>query len=182
MEPQELRLSVRFLTDQLRRAFRRRMPLNSRVDATTKSQSGQSSASVRSAIPAAAWRPTRSPIVTRSRASAVLVRSPAQNVQRGHGAMRSESREAGILADVPQRMRPSRRYGGAGARITTAGQAKRPQRLRVEVVLDPGPDLFSQGPTSRVSSALVGLTAVFGMGTGVTPPLQGPRMQLYQAG
>lgn len=77
---------------------------------------------------------------------------------------------------------PSRRYGGAGARITTAGQAKRPQRLRVEVVLDPGPDLFSQGPTSRVSSALVGLTAVFGMGTGVTPPLQGPRMQLYQAG
>jgi len=52
--------------------------------------------------------------------------------------------------------------------------------LRVEVVFDPGPDLFSQGPTSQVSSALVGLTAVFGMGTGVTPPLQGPRRQLYQ--
>src|SRR5690242_936708 len=47
----------------------------------------------------------------------------------------------------------------------------------LEVVLDPGPDLFSQGPTSRVSSALVGLTSVFGMGTGVTPPLQGPRTQ-----
>ena len=61
-----------------------------------------------------------------------------------------------------------------------SGQAKRPQRLRVEVVFDPGPDLFSQGPTSQVSSALVGLTAVFGMGTGVTPPLQGPRRQLYQ--
>src|SRR3979411_846328 len=61
-----------------------------------------------------------------------------------------------------------------------SGKAKRPQRLRVEVVLDPGPDLFSQGPTSQVSSALVGLTAVFGMGTGVTPPLQGPRRQLYQ--
>src|SRR6476661_4160916 len=76
---------------------------------------------------------------------------------------------------------PSPRYGGAGPRITTSGKAKRPQRLRVEVVLDPGPDLFSQGPTSRVSSALVGLTAVFGMGTGVTPPLQGPRTQLYQA-
>src|SRR4029079_13009884 len=112
---------------------------------------------------------------------AALVRSPAQNVQRGHGAMRSESREAGILADVPQRMRPLAAYAGAVTRITTAGQAKRPQRLRVEVVLDPGPDLFSQGPTSRVCSALVGLTAVFGMGTGVTPPLQGPRTQLYQA-
>src|SRR5436190_17491250 len=67
------------------------------------------------------------------------------------------------------------------AQARTSAQAKRPQRLRVEVVLDPGPDLFSQGPTSRVSSALVGLTAVFGMGTGVTPPLQGPRRQLYQA-
>ena len=69
----------------------------------------------------------------------------------------------------------------AVTRITSSGQTKRPQRLRVEVVLDPGPDLFSQGPTSRVSSALVGLTAVFGMGTGVTPPLQGPRRRLYQA-
>ena len=68
-----------------------------------------------------------------------------------------------------------------GSVLTNSGQAKRPQRLRVEVVLDPGPDLFSQGPTSQVSSALVGLTAVFGMGTGVTPPLQGPRRQLYQA-
>ena len=65
--------------------------------------------------------------------------------------------------------------------LNSVGQAKRPQRLRAEVVLDPGPDLFSQGPTSQVSSALVGLTAVFGMGTGVTPPLQGPRRQLYQA-
>src|SRR2546423_15625742 len=65
--------------------------------------------------------------------------------------------------------------------FTTSAKAKRPQRLRVEVVLDPGPDLFSQGPTSQVSSALVGLSAVFGMGTGVTPPLQGPRRQLYQA-
>src|SRR3982074_2843999 len=61
-----------------------------------------------------------------------------------------------------------------------SGKAKRPQRLRVEVVFDPGPDLFSQGPTSQVSSALVVLTAVFGRGTGVTPPLQGPRRQLYQ--
>src|SRR5438132_12727714 len=44
----------------------------------------------------------------------------------------------------------------------------------------PGPDLFSRGPTSRVASALAGLTAVFGMGTGVAPPLQGPRIQVYR--
>ena len=44
----------------------------------------------------------------------------------------------------------------------------------------PGPDLFSRGPTSRVSSALVGLTTVFGMGTGVTPPLEGPRVSFYR--
>ena len=31
--------------------------------------------------------------------------------------------------------------------------------------------LLSQGISPQVPSALVGLTAVFGMGTGVTPPL-----------
>ena len=39
---------------------------------------------------------------------------------------------------------------------------------------NPGPDLFSRGPTSQVSSALAGLTAVFGMGTGVASPLESP--------
>src|SRR5207249_11506749 len=71
---------------------------------------------------------------------------------------------------------PSPKYGGAGARI------QKPQLTKdlgafASGSLDPGPDLFSRGPTSRVSSALVGLTTVFGMGTGMTPPLQGPRIQ-----
>ena len=35
--------------------------------------------------------------------------------------------------------------------------------------------LLSQGPTSQVPSALEGLTSVFGMGTGVTPPLWPPK-------
>src|SRR5205807_3920684 len=80
---------------------------------------------------------------------------------------------------------PSPRYGGAGARITIPLENKRPQKTKdlgafASGSLDPGPDLFSRGPTSRVSSALVGLTTVFGMGTGMTPPLQGPRRQFYR--
>ena len=35
--------------------------------------------------------------------------------------------------------------------------------------------LLSQGRTSQVPSALEGLTSVFGMGTGVTPPLWPPK-------
>ena len=34
-----------------------------------------------------------------------------------------------------------------------------------------GGDLLSQGDSPQVPSALAGLTSVFGMGTGVTPPL-----------
>ena len=35
---------------------------------------------------------------------------------------------------------------------------------------NPGGVLLSQGATPQVPSALAGLTAVFGMGTGVSPP------------
>jgi hypothetical protein len=38
----------------------------------------------------------------------------------------------------------------------------------------PGGDLLSRGLTPRVPSALEGLTTVFGMGTGVAPPLYPP--------
>ncbi len=37
-----------------------------------------------------------------------------------------------------------------------------------------GGDLLSQGATPQVPSAQAGLTSVFGMGTGVTPPLWPP--------
>ena len=36
--------------------------------------------------------------------------------------------------------------------------------------VNPGDDLLSQGAPPQVPSALVGLTAVFEMGTGVSPP------------
>ena len=38
--------------------------------------------------------------------------------------------------------------------------------------------LLSQGATPQVPSALAGLTAVFGMGTGVAPPPWSPRTLL----
>jgi hypothetical protein len=38
------------------------------------------------------------------------------------------------------------------------------------VLRNPGGVLLSQGATPQVPSALTGLTAVFGMGTGVSPP------------
>jgi hypothetical protein len=37
-----------------------------------------------------------------------------------------------------------------------------------------GDVLFSRRATPQVSSGLEGLTTVFGMGTGVTPPLESP--------
>ena len=44
----------------------------------------------------------------------------------------------------------------------------------------PGNDLLSHEVSLEVSSALKGLTAVFGMGTGVSPPLLSPeKMGIY---
>ncbi len=41
---------------------------------------------------------------------------------------------------------------------------------------NPGDVLLSQGATPQVPSALASLTAVFGMGTGVSPPLWPPEI------
>ena len=43
-----------------------------------------------------------------------------------------------------------------------------------------GNDLLSQGDAPQVPSALVGLTAGFGMEPGVPPPLKSPRRLFYQ--
>ena len=42
---------------------------------------------------------------------------------------------------------------------------------------NPGDVLLSRAVSSSVPSALGGLTAVFGMGTGVTPPASSPEVQ-----
>ena len=43
---------------------------------------------------------------------------------------------------------------------------------------NPGDVLLSQGVAPQVPSALAGLTAVFGMGTGVAPPPWSPEIVL----
>ena len=45
-----------------------------------------------------------------------------------------------------------------------------------------GGDLLSQGASPQVPSALAGLTSVFGMGTGVTPPLWPPETGAVKGG
>ena len=47
-------------------------------------------------------------------------------------------------------------------------------RQKPEALKYPGNDLLSQGVSTQVPSVLEGLTAVFGMGTGVSPPLSSP--------
>ncbi len=62
-----------------------------------------------------------------------------------------------------------------------AGATKRPGRARVMSLATgrfvqgkSGGDLLSQGVTPQVPSALAVFTTVFGMGTGVSPPLWPP--------
>src|SRR5690606_41814568 len=64
----------------------------------------------------------------------------------------------------------ARRPAWPTGRETGEGEAL--SRLPFE---ESGGVLLSQGRTSQVPSALEGLTAVFGMGTGVTPPLWPPK-------
>ena len=55
---------------------------------------------------------------------------------------------------------------------------KGPRRRTGPFFENSGGDLLSQGVSPQVPSALAGLTAVFGMGTGVTPPPWPPEILL----
>ncbi len=63
-------------------------------------------------------------------------------------------------AKAPDRTRPPTRRRDDGP----------PQKWRAIVLRNPGGVLLSQGASPQVPSALASLTAVFGMGTGVSPP------------
>ena len=63
------------------------------------------------------------------------------------------------------KQKPSR--GGLGIK------KKRDQKTG-PAYINPGDDLLSPAVAHAVPSALEGLTAVFGMGTGVTPPVRSP--------
>ena len=57
---------------------------------------------------------------------------------------------------------------------TRAGFSKKALFMRAFHKIFPGGVLLSRGPAPRVPSALEDLTAVFGMGTGVSPPRYPP--------
>jgi hypothetical protein len=66
---------------------------------------------------------------------------------------------------------------------------KAPARYPGPFTIYSGDDLLSHVVANAVPSALEGLTSVFGMGTGVTPPLESPEnsklvttRQTYRAG
>jgi hypothetical protein len=63
--------------------------------------------------------------------------------------------------------------------VVSLGLRKQKTRSKDRVFLNKfsGGDLLSRGPSPQVPSALEGLTAVFGMGTGVTPPPYPPEMR-----
>ena len=68
-------------------------------------------------------------------------------------------------------------YRSASAVLTESGQLPTHLDYETASILQenkreiPGNDLLSHPVARAVPSALVGLTAVFGMGTGVSPPL-----------
>lgn len=53
-------------------------------------------------------------------------------------------------------------------------KVKPPTDFSIEGLFDPGDFLLSHALPGEVPLTLVGLTAVFGMGTGVSPPLLPP--------
>src|SRR5207248_7716322 len=73
--------------------------------------------------------------------------------------------------------RPHRARAGAGAtrpHPLTHEKRARPEGLTLEEM---GGDLLSREVALRVPSALAGLTALFGMGRGVSPPVRPPNCQ-----
>jgi hypothetical protein len=65
-------------------------------------------------------------------------------------------------------------FQGAPLRGTCAGPREGPDACSRMDRKKPGNDLLSHSAAQAVPSARAGLTAVFGMGTGVAPPLESP--------
>ncbi len=85
---------------------------------------------------------------------------------------RTCSAKCGVANAVSLRTRPSVISHGSGStiRARTARDPLEPKLQRGSRHRNPGGDLLSQGASPQVPSARAGLTAVFGMGTGVSPP------------
>ena len=111
------------------------------------------------------------------------------------GSLPSIGRPSRALGRRPLRSIPARAAGGLGLRtssivptISASCSRHRSAPLRKEgrpewTALETmsGGDLLSRGIAPQVPSALAGLTSVFGMGTGGSPPLSPPETQWISA-
>ena len=80
-----------------------------------------------------------------------------------------------VVREVPGTLRVPAGTLAAGHSAGLAGQKKEPAREAQALLCQgPGSDLLSHPVARAVPSALEGLTSVFGMGTGVAPPLWPP--------
>ena len=128
--------------------------------------------------PAAGARPAARSTADRARAAAALARrADLAPVGRPGGRTGGPPRAGapGAAPDGPVRAR-RRRDGDDGEASVQTTESYRTQNAkkaprRGAFFKKSGGDLLSQGDSPQVPSALVGLTSVFGMGTGVTPPL-----------
>ena len=103
-------------------------------------------------------RGRRNPRATRARRT--------RRGSRGHGG---SVVNGSILAGSPWAASPAPNANPGRAPID-ARIRQSPPRSGGHCLRNPGGVLLSQGATPQVPSALAGLTAVFGMGTGVSPP------------
>src|SRR5207237_3110638 len=86
----------------------------------------------------------------------------------------SASRFSGLTCPAPRRATPPHFLRPGMRRTLPTAREEAPEGASSEK--KSGGDLLSQGASPQVPSALAGLTSVFGMGTGVTPPLWPPEI------
>lgn len=116
-------------------------------------------------------------------------RLPSRGLERAsEGGIGQSCGRARRCAPRPRRGRPSgdggdtlpadagrRRPSICGTPVQGVGKRRRAEPYGSALREKSGGVLLSQGRSSQVPSALEGLTSVFGMGTGVTPPLWPPK-------
>src|SRR6266850_5827599 len=92
---------------------------------------------------------------------------------------------------IPEGFRPASPEGSLrevweplslGTPASSSDKRKGPLIFRSAGLLKPGSVLLSHCLTAAVSSALEGLTSVFGMGTGVAPPVRPPGTVFRETG
>ncbi len=122
-----------------------------------------------------AWSRPRALRASRGRRRASAPRRDLRSASSGSSSgLRSEGR-AGTAAAYPATAPPQPGHTGEPRSEGPVDASEPPARGRGFAQARSGGDLLSQGISPQVPSALEGLTSVFGMGTGVTPPPSPPK-------